>query len=59
MKQVMRFNLYGNTVGVWYNSESDTYIIYQICGRKRFFIDEVEGIDPAAQIAIQFCYENA
>ena len=59
MKQVMKFNLYGNTVAVYYQEETETYLIYQMCGRKKFFIDEVEGIDPAAQIAINFCYENA
>ena len=58
MKQVMKFKLYGNTVAVYYREESETYMIYQIIGRKKFFIDEVEGIDPAAQIAINFCYEN-
>lgn len=59
MKQVMKFNLYGNTVAVYYREESDTYIIYQMCGRKKFFIDEVDGMDTAAQIAMNFCYENA
>lgn len=59
MKQVMKFNLYGNTVAVYYRESTDTYLIYQICGRKKFFIDEEDGVDPAAQIAINFCYENA
>lgn len=59
MKQVMKFMLYGNVVGVWHNEEKDTLIIYQICGKKKFFIDEVDGLDEAAQIAMTFCYENA
>ena len=59
MKQVMKFNLYSNVVAVYYCEESETYLIYQMIGRKKFFIDEVEGCDPAAQIAMNFCYENA
>ena len=59
MKQVMKFKLWGNVVGVYYREETDTLLIYQLVGRKKFFIDEVEGIDPAAQIAMNFCYENA
>ena len=59
MKQVMKFMLFGNVVAVYYREESDTLVIYQLVGRKKFFIDEVEGIDPAAQIAMNFCYENA
>lgn len=59
MKQVMKFNLWGNTVGVWYKEDTDTLVIYQLCGRKKFFIDEVYGTDEAAQIAMNFCHENA
>ena len=59
MKQCMKFNLWGNVVAVYHNERKDTFIIYQICCRKKFFIDEVDGMDEAAQIAMQFCYENA
>ena len=59
MKQVMKFNLYGNTVAVYYREETDSYLVYQMCGRKKFIIDEEDGIDPAAHDAINFCYENA
>ena len=59
MKQVMKFNLWGNTVAVYYQDDTDTYLIYQMCGRKKFFIDEVYGTNEASTIAINFCYENA
>ena len=58
MKQVIRFNLFGNVVAVYWREETDTYLIYQMIGRKRFFIDEEDGLDTAAQTAINFCYEN-
>jgi hypothetical protein len=58
MKQDMRFNLFGNVVAVYYKEKTETYLIYQMCGRKKFFIDEVDWIDEAAKIAIDFCYEN-
>ena len=44
MKQVMKFKLWGNVVGVYYREETDTLLIYQLVGRKKFFIDEVEGL---------------
>lgn len=59
MKQVMKFNLFGNTVAVYRQEKTDTYLIYQLCGGKKFFIDEEDGLDTAAQIAINFCYENS
>ena len=59
MKQDMKINLCGNVVAVYYREDSETYVIYQMCGRKKFFIDEVCGVDEAAQIAINFCFENA
>ena len=58
MKQVMKFNLWGNVVAVYYKESTDTLIIYQLCGKKKFFIDEVDSLDEAAQIAMTFCYEN-
>ena len=58
MKQVMKFNLWGNSVAVYYQEQTDSFIIYQICGRKKFFIDEVDGTSEAAEIAMNFCYEN-
>ena len=59
MKQCMKFNMWGNTVAVYYREKTDTLLIYQLCGRKKFFIDEVSGTDEAAQIAMNFCHENA
>lgn len=59
MKLVMKFWLWGNVVSVYYRESTDTYLIYQIVGRKKFFIDEEDGIDPATQTAQRFCYENA
>lgn len=59
MKQCMKFNLWGNTVAVYYREQTDTLLIYQLCGRKKLFIDEVYGTDEAAQIAMNFCHENA
>ena len=59
MKQCMKFNLWDNVVAVYHKEEADTFVIYQLCGRKKFFIDEVDGLDEAAQIAMTFCWENA
>lgn len=58
MKQDMKFNLFGNVVAVYYKEKTETYLIYQMSGRKKFFIDEVDGIDESAQVAINFCFEN-
>lgn len=58
MKQVMKFNLWGNSVAVYYREQTDSFLIYQICGRKRFFIDEVYGTCEAADIAMNFCHEH-
>ena len=58
MKQVMRFNIFGNVVAVYWKEKTDSYLIYQMIGRKRFFIDEEDALDTAAQTAINFCYEN-
>ena len=58
MKQVMKFNLFGNTVAVYYREETDTLLIYQMCGRKKIFIDEVDGYTQAAEIAMTFCFDN-
>ena len=55
MKQIMKFNLWGNVVAVYHKESTDTLIIYQLCGKKKFFIDEVDSLDEAAQIAMTFC----
>ena len=59
MKQVMKFNLWGNTVGVYFREVTDSFLVFQMIGRKKFFIDEVDGTTEAANIAMNFCYENA
>lgn len=59
MKQVMKFNLWGNSVAVYYQEETDSFLIFQMVGRKKIFIDQVDGTSEAAEIAMNFCYENA
>lgn len=59
MKQCMKFNLYGQTVAVYFNSATETYLIYQLVGRKKVFIDEEDWFDDAARTALSFIVNNA
>lgn len=58
MKQQMKFNLYGNTLAVYYQEETETYLIYQLVGKKKIFLDYEDGLMPAATHCINWCYEH-
>lgn len=59
MKQCMKFNIYGQTVAVYFNSATETYLIYQLVGRKKVFIDEEDWFDDAARTALNFIVNHA
>lgn len=59
MKQCMKFNIYGQTVAVYFNSVTETYLIYQLVGRKKVFIDEEDWFDDAARTALNFIVNHA
>ena len=55
----MKFNIYGQTVAVYFNSATETYLIYQLVGRKKVFIDEEDWFDDAARTALNFIVNHA
>ena len=62
MKRIMWFDLYGNKVAVYQQEDvngEDYFTIYQLVGKKKYYIDDSDSITEAAQIAMNFCYENA
>ena len=63
MKRVMWFDMYGNKVAVYHKEDEeagiDYFVIYQLIGKKKYWIDDADSYTEAAQIAMNFCYENA
>jgi len=61
--RVMWFNMYGNTIAVYHNENDktgiDNFTIYLMAGKKKCWIDDADSYTEAAQIAMNYCHENA
>ena len=60
MKRCMWFDLFGTKVAVYYQEATDTYLIYELRpGKGKTLVAEADGLDPAAEAAMRYCYDQA